>query len=170
MLARELTPDRLASAGSLLGAAGPGLDRGHAAAAEGISDAADGTADAQTLGMPEAYEHFWGVDFGSSPQLPAPGGADVQGAVPMGGMREVDTAERGVGRGQGAGWERFSVLSSTSVSAARVCGEVLRDKSGEAERHGAAQGDGEAGTSPPRQRRHHVRRSQLGCCVVRAMS
>ena len=74
MIARELTPDRLASAASRLGAASAaaaaaaasGLHQGHAAAA-GAGDSADGDSahglgHAQTLGMAEAYEHFWGLD------------------------------------------------------------------------------------------------------------
>ncbi len=177
MIARELTPDRLASAAWRLGAAASVLHQGHAAAADatGSSHAADashrsdGLAHAQTLAMPGAYEHFWGLDFGSSPLLHAAGGAEVEGGMPMGGVHDVDAAGPGVGLGQGEGWERFSVLSSRSVSAARVCGEVLRDKSGDVERDGGAHGDGEAGTSP-RSQAYHVRRSQLGCCVVRAVS
>ena len=81
---------------------------------------------------------------------------------------DVDSAVPGVGQAQGGGWERFKVLSSRSVSAARVCGEVLRDKSGGEERDGGTQGGSEARTEPRRQ--YHVRSSQLRCCVVRAVS
>ena len=181
MIARELTPDRLASAASRLGAASAaaaaaasGLHQGHAAAA-GAGDSADGDSahglgHAQTLGMAEAYEHFWGLDFASWPLLHA-GGGEVEGGVPMGGVHDIDAAGPDVGQGQGAGWERFSVLSSRSVSAARVCGEVLRDKSPQVPDEGAqADGEAGAGTSPRRQHAYHVRRSQLGCCVVRAVS
>ena len=99
------------------------------------------------------------------------GGGEVEGGVPMGGVHDIDAAGPDVGQGQGAGWERFSVLSSRSVSAARVCGEVLRDKSPQVPDEGAhADGEAGAGTSPRRQHAYHVRRSQLGCCVVRAVS
>ena len=74
---------------------------------------------------------------------------------------DVDAAVPGVGQAQGGGWERFKVLSSRSVSAAKVCGEVLRDKStGEVRVDGHSNG-----------RRGHrdASGSQMGCCVVRAM-
>jgi hypothetical protein len=61
----------------------------------------------------------------------------------------------------GGGWDRFKVLSSRSVSAAKVCGEVLRDKStGEVRVDGHSKG---------RWGHRDASGSQMGCCVVRAM-
>lgn len=100
--------------------------------------------------------------------LPGAVGVGSEQHVPITGIYDVDAAVLGVGQAQGGGWERFKVLSSRSVSAARVCGEVLRDKSGGGERDGGAEGGSEARTEARRQ--YHVRSSRLGCCVVRAVS
>lgn len=107
-----------------------------------------------------------GLDFGSSPVLPGAVAFGSEQRVPING-HDVDAAVSGVGLAQSGGWERFKVLSSRSVSAARVCGEVLRDKSGGEEQDGRAEGGSEARTEPRKQ--YHVRSSRLGCCVVRAV-
>jgi hypothetical protein len=118
------------------------------------------------VGLPAEYEHFWGVEWVSSPLAAAD---DEQ--IRLHHQRQVAT-DQGVVHGDGedrreeaahqGAWGRFKVLPSRSVSAARVCGEVLRDKSGSG-------GWGEEGEGKQGGGRELGRASGIGCCVVRVM-
>jgi len=115
--------------------------------------------------MPGEYEHFWGVDWRSTPAPYAD--FENQNRSSRHGLYDFDEQrlEYGSPGGEGVegrrgGWERFMVLSSRSVNAAKVCGEVLRDKSGNVE--GNRRGGGGGG-------HRSSRVSRMGCCVVRAM-
>lgn len=113
--------------------------------------------------MPMEYEHFWGSDFRFAP---APDSdrhlnpssrsllydSDGRRSSPDEPLATQEDASRG-------GWGGFKVLSSTSISAAKVCNELLREKGDEGT-------PGEQGRAEKGERRD-IRGTRMGCCVVR---
>ena len=133
---------------------GTGLhDEGHRGGGKG-----DGGGD-----MPMEYEHFWGSDFRFAPAPDSDRHLNPASRSLLydshGGRSSPDeqlATQEDASRG---GWGGFKVLSSTSISAAKVCNELLREKGDE----GAP---GEQGRAEKRERRD-IRGNRMGCCVVR---
>jgi len=173
-VSRATTPGGLAAAAANLAATSGGsgdasdarrrsaatTERQHAAADGGVRDSdrlATEGGGAEQGSMPAQYEHFWGVDFRSSPAPDSdrhlnPSSRPLLYSSEGHGPSDGEVVQNGSGSRDRDEWEGFKVLSSDSISAARVCNELLREKS--------AGGDGARG-------RRGTRGNRMGCCVVR---